>query len=146
MASQNVLLLMPLIACLLAMANITAARDLPIRPAGDKLAAARPENSTGVLPCIKALTQIKSCSTDIIIFLRQANTHHISPYCCRAISLITHHCWPALLISIGLTPKEANFLGSYCDAPYFSPAPPLSQGDQAPASLGQGRGSPVRPA
>ncbi|XP_059431446.1 egg cell-secreted protein 1.4-like [Corylus avellana] len=128
------------------MANISAARDLPAMRPRDNLAAARPENSTGVLPCINALTQVKSCSGDIIIFLRQGYTHHISPYCCRAISLITHHCWPALLISIGFTPKEGNILGSYCDAPVFSPAPPLSQGDHAPAPAPLKKGSPARPA
>lgn len=117
MAGRSVFLSLPLVLgiCLLAMTQlVTAARDVPIKP-GHMLAARLETSSEGLIPCWNALMELKSCSNEIVLFFLNGQTN-IGPDCCRAISIITHNCWPAMLISIGFTPEEGNILRGYCDA------------------------------
>ncbi|XP_042975258.1 egg cell-secreted protein 1.4-like [Carya illinoinensis] len=116
MAGRSVFVLPPLglgILCLLAMTLATAARELPIKPG--HMLAARLETSEGLVPCWNALMELKSCSNEIVLFFLNGQTD-IDPDCCRAISIITHNCWPAMLTSIGFTAEEGNILRGYCDA------------------------------
>lgn len=122
MACANWFVLL-LLACLLALRNITAARDLPIKP-GHQLAA-RIEASEGLLTCWNALVDIKSCSNEIITFFVNGQAD-IGPGCCQAISVITHNCWPAMLTSLGFTAEEGNILRGYCDAAPVPAAAPLA--------------------
>ncbi|KAB1210336.1 Egg cell-secreted protein 1.4 [Morella rubra] len=128
MAVQNVLVLLPL-AFLLAMTNVTATRDLLITRPGNNLAA-RLETSGGLVPCWNALMELKSCSNEIVVFFLNGQTD-IGPDCCSAISIITHHCWPAMLTSLGFTAEEGNILRGYCDAASIPAAAPLA-GSSAP--------------
>ena len=65
-------------------------------------------------------------SNEIVVFFLNGQTD-IGPDCCRAISIVTHHCWPAMLTSLGFTAEEGNILRGYCDAEASVPstAPPL---------------------
>ncbi|KAM4117337.1 hypothetical protein ACJW30_02G116200 [Castanea mollissima] len=123
MATINVFMLFSL-ACVLAVTNVTALRDLYIKP-GHRLAA-RLETSEGLVPCWNALLELKSCSNEIVIFFLNGQTD-IGPDCCRAITIITHSCWPAMLTSLGFTAEEGNILRGYCDAaasiPSAAPSP-----------------------
>ncbi|XP_052190045.1 egg cell-secreted protein 1.5-like [Diospyros lotus] len=76
----------------------------------------------GLMDCWNALSEIKACSNEILIFFING-TSDIGPACCQAIGIITHHCWPAMLSALGFTPEEANVLRGYCDASTAGPAP-----------------------
>ncbi|KAL4633599.1 hypothetical protein ACB092_04G133800 [Castanea dentata] len=124
MASQNLFMFLSL-ACLLAVTNVTATRDLYIKP-GHRLATRLEASGEGLVPCWNALWELKSCSNEIVVFFLNGQTD-IGPDCCRAITIITHHCWPAMLTSLGFTAEEGNILRGYCDAEASVPstAPPL---------------------
>ncbi|KAI9164682.1 hypothetical protein LWI28_000248 [Acer negundo] len=79
----------------------------------------RLETSGGLAECWTALMELKSCTNEIILFFLNGQAN-IGPDCCRAIVIITHNCWPAMLTSLGFTAEEGNILKRYCDA---SPAP-----------------------
>ena len=129
MASQKLFMLVTL-ACLLAVTNvITATRDLYIKP-GHRLAS-RLETNEGLVPCWNALLELKSCSNEIVDFFLNGQTD-IGPDCCRAITIITHHCWPAMLTSIGFTAEEGNILRGYCDATASVPVTSPPAGSPVP--------------
>ncbi|XP_018846207.2 egg cell-secreted protein 1.4-like [Juglans regia] len=112
------------------MTLVTAAREVPIKPG--HMLAARLETSEGLIPCWKAVTEVKSCSNEIIIFFLTGKAT-ISPDCCRAISIITHNCWPAIFTSIGFTAEEGNILRGYCDAAAAEAAAPSAAAAAAPS-------------
>ncbi|KAI4383512.1 hypothetical protein MLD38_009343 [Melastoma candidum] len=93
-----------------------ASRDLPdvVRP-GHDLAARLEGGRGGMADCWTALVELKSCSSEIVLFFLNGETV-IGPECCRAIEIITHNCWPAMLASLGFTSEEGNILRGYCDA------------------------------
>ncbi|KAK9282792.1 hypothetical protein L1049_011013 [Liquidambar formosana] len=95
------------------MANATATRELPIKP-GFNLGA-RLEASGGMVDCWNALLELKSCTNEIVVFFMNGQAD-IGPGCCRAITMITHNCWPTMLTSLGFTLEEGNVLRGYCDA------------------------------
>ncbi|KAA8530988.1 hypothetical protein F0562_005722 [Nyssa sinensis] len=110
-------LLLLAITCLIA-DDATATRELlPIQP-GFNLTA-RIETSGGLVDCWNALTELKSCSNEIVLFFINGQTD-IGPACCQAVRMITQHCWPAMLASLGFTAEEGNILKGYCDS--FGPA------------------------
>ncbi|KAK6924188.1 Prolamin-like domain [Dillenia turbinata] len=86
---------------------MAASRQVPIEP-GYNLAA-RLDTSGGLVECWNALLEIKSCSNEIITFFLNGKTD-LGSECCNAISIITHHCWPAMLSSLGFTAEEGNIL------------------------------------
>ncbi|KAK6922884.1 Prolamin-like domain [Dillenia turbinata] len=105
--------------------NMAASRQLAMKP-GYNLAA-RLDTSGGLVECWNALLEIKSCSDEIITFFLNGETE-LGSECCNAISIITHHCWPAMLSSLGFTAEEGNILKGYCDAALSddSPAPAIT--------------------
>ncbi|XP_023881145.2 egg cell-secreted protein 1.4 [Quercus suber] len=109
--------------------NVTATRDLYIKP-GHKLAA-RFDTSEGLVPCWNALLELKSCSNEIVVFFLNGQAD-IGPDCCRAITIITHNCWPAMLTSLGFTAEEGNILSGYCDAAASVPSTAPSPSAPAP--------------
>ncbi|GMH25126.1 hypothetical protein Nepgr_026969 [Nepenthes gracilis] len=114
MASSSNTLLTILAWALLALS--TSAPRLQARPLG-------PEDST--LPsrlrldestnCWNSLFELQSCTGEVIQFFYNGETY-LGPNCCRAIRIIEHNCWPALLGSLGFTPEEGAILRGYCDA------------------------------
>ncbi|KAI7994755.1 Egg cell-secreted protein 1.4 [Camellia lanceoleosa] len=103
--------------------NSTAARDLPI----EQGSFATLESDGGLVDCWNALAEIKTCSNEIIVYFVSGTTN-ISPPCCKAISMITHHCWHSMLTALGFTTDEDNVLRGYCDgssAPAAAATPPV---------------------
>ncbi|KAL8474952.1 hypothetical protein ACS0TY_031393 [Phlomoides rotata] len=72
--------------------------------------------------CWESLFQLQSCTSEVVLFFLNGETY-LGPGCCRAIRIIQHDCWPAMLGSLGFTTHEADILRGYCDA---VPAPPLT--------------------
>ncbi|GFY91172.1 cinnamyl alcohol dehydrogenase 9 [Actinidia rufa] len=125
MELQRKLLVVATLACFIA--GAAATRD----PPGLNLMA-RIEAEGGLVECWNALKEIKSCSNEIVLYFMNGSAD-IGPACCQAVGLVTHHCWPAMLTTLGFTPEECNMLRGYCDAasssgPAPSPAatPPLA--------------------
>ncbi|GMP25460.1 hypothetical protein CsSME_00002318 [Camellia sinensis var. sinensis] len=113
------------------MENASAGRELhPLMKPGFNLTA-RLETDGGVVDCWNALTEIKSCSNEIVVYFVNGTTD-IGPPCCKAISMITHHCWASMLTALGFTPDETNILQGYCDASSSSPS--SSTSSSAPAA------------
>ncbi|CAI0555079.1 unnamed protein product [Linum tenue] len=87
------------------------------------------EKAAGLADCWGALVEIKSCSGELFqYFFSDGRVDIISDGCCRAVSTITHSCWPAMLDSVGFTAQQAHLLRGYCDAALadggrYAPAP-----------------------
>ncbi|KAI5672734.1 hypothetical protein M9H77_13098 [Catharanthus roseus] len=88
------------------------------------------EEESKFVECWKAFSEMKSCSNEMMNFLRDGKNSHniISPHCCEAISLITHKCWPQILTAFGFTIDQTYLLRGYCDEEesilaYLSSAP-----------------------
>ncbi|KAL9432078.1 hypothetical protein AB3S75_027150 [Citrus x aurantiifolia] len=77
--------------------------------------ATRLEASGGLTERWNALMELKSCSNEIVIFFFNSQTD-IGPDCCRAIDIIIHNYWPAMLTSLEFTAEEGNILRDDCDA------------------------------
>ncbi|KAJ4827922.1 hypothetical protein Tsubulata_032079 [Turnera subulata] len=110
MAFKNLSVLLVLT---LVIASAAATREIAFEP-GYNLAE-RLEASGGLVECWNALMEIRSCTNEILIYFLNGQAD-IGPDCCRAIGVITHHCWPAMLTSLGFTAEEGNILRGYCDA------------------------------
>lgn len=115
MALKLLSLSLLLAACLMPTSNTPAlAREIPTKtsnPAADDLARLD-DDSSG---CWDALWEVKSCKTEIEAYFVNG-TIDIGRECCQAITTITHHCWPAVLSAVGITPEESDLLRGYCDA------------------------------
>lgn len=82
--------------------------------------ATRLEGEGGMMECWSAVLELKSCSSEMVVFL-MSGEGYLGMECCRAIRVITHNCWPSMLASIGFTSNEADILRDYCGA-----LPPLA--------------------
>ncbi|KAI3914194.1 hypothetical protein MKW92_002787 [Papaver armeniacum] len=86
--------------------------------------AARLQSDGSYSECWDSLTELQSCTGEVILFFLNGETH-LGRNCCRAIHIIQHNCWPAMLGSLGFTEEEGNILRGYCDATAdVVPAPP----------------------
>lgn len=123
------LLLLTLIACLVVYG--TATRDLVMKPKQD-ISARLETNNGDLVDCWSSLLELKSCTNEIVLFFING-VADIGPGCCRAITVITHNCWPAMLTSLGFTAEEGNILRGYCDAAAASssPTPALAPYEEA---------------
>ncbi|KAL8542002.1 hypothetical protein ACS0TY_003023 [Phlomoides rotata] len=65
--------------------------------------------------CWDALLELQSCSSEVVLFFLNGETH-LSTNCCTAITTIERHCWPSMLATIGITSEESDVLRGYCDA------------------------------
>ncbi|TMW84460.1 hypothetical protein EJD97_025168 [Solanum chilense] len=104
------------------LSHVHSSRDIP-----------RHDESTtqgSIMDCFNALAEIKSCTNEIVAYFT-IGTIDIDLPCCQAIFVITHHCWPSMLTTLGFTLEETNMLRGYCDATHhnvvsrnnFGPAP-----------------------
>ncbi|KAJ1264903.1 hypothetical protein BS78_08G037500 [Paspalum vaginatum] len=69
----------------------------------------------GLAECWAALTGLRSCTSEIVIFFVNGESY-IGPECCVAIRGATRNCWPAMLAYVGFTAEEADVLRGFCDA------------------------------
>lgn len=69
----------------------------------------------GPSSCWDALFELQSCSSEVVIFFLNGETH-LGANCCAAIRTIERHCWPSMLGTIGITSEESDVLRGYCDA------------------------------
>ncbi|KAH7861003.1 hypothetical protein Vadar_020489 [Vaccinium darrowii] len=97
-------------------ATTAGARDVPLSlQPGFNLTARLESGGSALVECWNAMSEIKSCSNEIILYFMNGATD-IGPACCNAIDMITRHCWPAMLTALGYTAEETNILRGYCDA------------------------------
>ncbi|ESW31795.1 hypothetical protein PHAVU_002G268400 [Phaseolus vulgaris] len=78
-----------------------------------------------MVECWSNLTELKSCSSEIMHFFINGEAD-IGPNCCCAITVITHNCWPSMLTSLGYTYQEALYILEYCEDAAPTPALPPS--------------------
>lgn len=71
--------------------------------------------------CWDALFELQSCSSEVVLFFLNGETH-LGSNCCTAIRTIEQHCWPSMLGTIGITSEESDVLRGYCDATAPPPA------------------------
>ncbi|KAI3980410.1 hypothetical protein MKX01_003949 [Papaver californicum] len=112
-------LIMLIAVALGAMDNICTtvlARPLLHVPSGSPISLAARLQSTGSYSeCWDSLMKLQACSGEIILFFLNGETR-LGSSCCRAIHVIQHSCWPAMLGSLGFTLEEGDILRGYCDA------------------------------
>ncbi|KAI3996784.1 hypothetical protein MKX01_041084 [Papaver californicum] len=77
--------------------------------------AARLQSTGSYSECWDSLMELQACSGEIILFFLNGETR-LGSSCCRAIHVIQHSCWPAMLGSLGFTQEEGDILRGYCDA------------------------------
>lgn len=113
MAIKGILLLLIITTYIMPHLVYSTRQIIPLFP-GSSLQE-RLESNGNTLDCWNALTEIRSCSNEIMTYFLNGAID-ISPMCCQGISVITHECWPAMLTTIGFTPDETYILRGYCDA------------------------------
>ncbi|XP_057796005.1 egg cell-secreted protein 1.2-like [Salvia miltiorrhiza] len=69
----------------------------------------------GPSTCWDALSELQSCSAEVVMFFLNGETQ-LGANCCAAIGVIEHQCWPSMLGTLGITTEEGNVLRGYCDA------------------------------
>ncbi|XP_026409860.1 egg cell-secreted protein 1.4-like [Papaver somniferum] len=77
--------------------------------------AARLQSNGSYSECWDSLTELQACTGEVILFFLNGEAH-LGRNCCRAIHIIQHNCWPAMLGSLGFTQEEGEILRGYCDA------------------------------
>ncbi|KAK9110518.1 hypothetical protein Sjap_018578 [Stephania japonica] len=125
--SKLALLLAPV---LFVMATSTlGARELALKPSQDLQArlflgiSEGGDAEGGLVNCWNSLVELRSCTNEILLFFLNGESY-LGLGCCRAIRVITHHCWPSMLTSLGFTAEEGDILRGYCDASPSAPLPP----------------------
>lgn len=78
-----------------------------------------------MMECWSAVTELRSCTNEIVLFFLNGESY-LGHDCCLAIRTVTHHCWPAMLASVGFTAEEADILRGFCDAEVGAHAPPAT--------------------
>ncbi|EEF42719.1 egg cell-secreted protein 1.1 [Ricinus communis] len=75
--------------------------------------------------CWDSLIQLEACTTEIILFFLNGETH-LGHGCCQAIRTISEQCWPNLIDTLGFTTEEGDILEGYCikEDGNSSPPPP----------------------
>ncbi|ONI01825.1 hypothetical protein PRUPE_6G161600 [Prunus persica] len=105
--------------CLIMSANNAIANARNMAAVGIKTGSQGGEGGSGgqggLGECWNALVELKSCSNEVVLFFLNGQAD-IGTDCCKAIATITHHCWPAMLTSLGFTAEEGNILRGHCDA------------------------------
>ncbi|KAJ3671421.1 hypothetical protein LUZ60_007500 [Juncus effusus] len=101
----------------------SATRDLKPNPNPRRQSLeSRLQPGGGMFDCWTSLTELKSCTSEIILFFLNGESY-LTMECCHAIRTITHQCWPSMLSTVGFTVEEADILRGYCDAELAPPAP-----------------------
>ncbi|CAI9109108.1 OLC1v1008863C1 [Oldenlandia corymbosa var. corymbosa] len=119
---KNVMLLFFILSLLLAISQTFSARvlnstyDDVFEGVGDGISTnGGSSTTTSSLECWDALSEVTSCSDKIYAYFTGGKAD-IGPYCCRAINVITHNCWPAILTALGFSTDQTFVLRGYCDA------------------------------
>ncbi|KAI3996713.1 hypothetical protein MKX01_041013 [Papaver californicum] len=76
---------------------------------------ARPLSDVQTASSIAARLQSNGSYSECILFFINGE-RHLGRNCCRAIHIIQHKCWPAMLGSLGFTKEEGDILRGYCDS------------------------------
>nr|DAD18227.1 TPA_asm: hypothetical protein HUJ06_019690 [Nelumbo nucifera] len=113
--------------------STAGARQLPFQP-GYNLAARLEVGEGGIVDCLTALLELRSCSNEIILFFLNGEAY-LGLDCCRSIRIITRQCWPSMLTSLGFTAEEGDILRDYCDAIAPPPTPQVVSPVQSPSGL-----------
>ncbi|GAB2232010.1 hypothetical protein Droror1_Dr00011030 [Drosera rotundifolia] len=110
---------------------LASSSTLQARPLDSPLTLqARLKVDEGSTDCWGSLLQLQACTGEVIQFFYNGEAE-LGPNCCKAIYIIQHICWPAMLSSLGFTSEEGAILRGYCDAEVDSddpsaPSPVLS--------------------
>ncbi|WOL07960.1 hypothetical protein Cni_G16710 [Canna indica] len=80
----------------------------------------------GIIDCWNALMDLRSCTNEIVLFFLNGESY-LGLDCCRAIRVITHHCWTSMLSTLGFTTQESDILRGYCDAETADAPPPAPE-------------------
>ncbi|XP_011624455.1 egg cell-secreted protein 1.3-like [Amborella trichopoda] len=75
----------------------------------------------GLMECWDALSELRACSTEIILFFMNGEAY-LGQGCCMGVRTITHHCWPSMFTLLGFTAEEGDILRAYCNAEAPPPA------------------------
>lgn len=121
------LLLSLLAAVAILSATTSAARNVQLDKLSRNLTAyssleSRLQLTSGLVDCWNALTELKSCTSEIVLFFLNGESY-LTIECCHAIRTITYRCWPSMLSAVGFTVEEADILRGYCDAEVGPDAP-----------------------
>uniref|UniRef100_A0ACD5WAZ3 Uncharacterized protein n=1 Tax=Avena sativa TaxID=4498 RepID=A0ACD5WAZ3_AVESA len=73
------------------------------------------EGGGWMMECFGAVTELRSCTNEIVLFFINGESW-LGRDCCVAIRVVTRHCWPSILASVGFTAEEADVLRGFCDA------------------------------
>ncbi|KAI3919895.1 hypothetical protein MKW98_001151 [Papaver atlanticum] len=73
------------------------------------------EAGDGLAECWSALSEVHSCTKEIIVLFLDHGETNLSFECCRAVSTLCHDCWPSMLTSLGFTSGESGTLRDHCD-------------------------------
>ncbi|KAB1210335.1 Egg cell-secreted protein 1.1 [Morella rubra] len=65
--------------------------------------------------CWDSLFKLQSCTGEVVMFFLNGEAY-LGPSCCRAIRIVEHECWPAMIGTLGFTEQEGDILRGYCDA------------------------------
>ncbi|MCL7041257.1 hypothetical protein MKW94_007027 [Papaver nudicaule] len=98
---------------------------LDVQTAAPISLAARLQSNGSYSECWDSLTELQACTGEVILFFLNGETH-LGRNCCKAIHIIQHNCWPAMLGSLGFTEEEGDILRGYCDATVADVLPPPS--------------------
>ncbi|KNA06949.1 hypothetical protein SOVF_176350 [Spinacia oleracea] len=102
----------------------TSARDFPLATDNPrisdlatrlqvKISGTNTTNTTTIPDCWGSLSELRTCSNEIIGFFLKGYTDIDTP-CCQAIEIIIQHCWPSMIGVLGFTTEEGNLLAAYC--------------------------------
>jgi hypothetical protein len=112
MATKNMFIVLLVLTSLLA--NVTSTRDLTLK-SGINVPARVEITSGGLVNCWVVLMELNFCSNELFLTILTGQSN-LSLGCCHVIKTISNKCWPSMLTSIGLKPKQDNVvLHGYCD-------------------------------
>ncbi|KAL1566355.1 egg cell-secreted protein 1.2-like [Salvia divinorum] len=112
-----------LLAAMVASPLAVSARQVKWGPAPSLAARLRVAEEEGPSTCWDALTELHSCTVEVVMFFLNGETT-LGANCCSAIRVIEHQCWPSMLGTLGITAQEGDVLRGYCDAADGGGAPP----------------------
>ncbi|KAG6657387.1 egg cell-secreted protein 1.4-like [Carya illinoinensis] len=105
----------------------------PLNSGSTRAARLQLDNDYSQSNCWGSLFELQSCMGEVVLFFLNGEIY-LGPSCCRAIRVVEHECWPAMLASLGFTEQEGDILRGYCDSSGAATPPQL----QPPISSDQG--------
>ncbi|CAL9764278.1 unnamed protein product [Musa acuminata subsp. burmannicoides] len=99
-----------------------AAEQLRVAALEARLIAGLTGGGGGLVDCWNALLELRSCTNEIVLFFINGESF-LGLDCCRAIRVITRHCWTSMLTTLGFTTQESDLLRGYCDFEATAPPP-----------------------